>query len=74
VTSLTFSLTVVALQVASSQFTPRLMGTFVSDRGNQAVLSVFLGTFTYTLAVLPSVRSEDEFRGARRSRRRPCRN
>jgi uncharacterized membrane protein len=64
VTSLTFSLTVVALQVASSQFTPRLMGTFLADRGNQAVLSVFLGTFTYTLAVLPSVRSESEARGA----------
>lgn len=64
VTSLTFSLTVVALQVASSQFTPRLMATFLSDRGNQAVLSVFLGTFTYTLAVLPSVRSESEARGS----------
>lgn len=64
VTSLTFSLTVVALQVASSQFTPRLMGTFLADRGNQAVLSVFLGTFTYTLAVLPSVRSESEARGS----------
>lgn len=63
VTSLTFSLTVVALQMASSQFTPRLMGTFLSDRGNQAVLSVFLGTFAYTLAVLRSVRSATEGAG-----------
>lgn len=59
VTGLTFSLTVVALQVASSQFTPRLLDTFLADRGNQAVLSVFLGTFAYTLAVLRSVRSAD---------------
>lgn len=64
VTGLTFSLTVVALQVAASQFTPRLLGTFLADRGNQAVLSVFLGTFAYTLAVLRSVRSASEGRGA----------
>lgn len=64
VTALTFSMTVVALQVASSQFTPRLMGTFLSDRGNQAVLSVFLGTFVYTLAVLRSIRSATEGIGA----------
>ena len=64
VTGLTFSLTVVALQVASSQFTPRLMRTFLSDRGNQAVLSVFLGTFAYTLAVLRSVRSSSEAGGS----------
>ena len=60
VTGLTFSLTVVALQVASSQFTPRLLQSFLSDRGNQAVLSVFLGTFAYTLTVLRSVRSPTE--------------
>ena len=57
VTGLTFSLTVVALQVASSQFTPRLLGSFLADRGNQAVLSVFLGTFAYTIVVLRRVRS-----------------
>ena len=60
VTGLTFSLTVVALQVASSQFTPRLLQSFLSDRGNQAVLSVFLGTFAYMLTVLRSVRSPTE--------------
>lgn len=57
VTGLTFSLTVVALQVASSQFTPRVLGSFLADRGNQAVLSVFLSTFVYSLTVLRSVRS-----------------
>lgn len=57
VTGLTFSLTVVALQVASSQFSPRLLSSFLADRGNQAVLSVFLGTFAYTVTVQLSVRS-----------------
>lgn len=56
VTGVTFSLTVVALQMASTQFTPRLLGTFLSDRGNQAVLSAFLGTFAYTLVVLRRIR------------------
>ncbi len=56
VTGVTFSLTVVALQMASTQFTPRLLGTFLSDRGNQAVLSAFLATFAYTLVVLRRIR------------------
>ncbi len=60
VTGLVFSLTVVALQMASSQFTPRLLRTFLSDGGNQAVLSTFLGTFAYALTVLRSIRSPDE--------------
>lgn len=52
-----FSVTIVALQLASSQFTPRVLRNFTSDRGNQLVLSVFIGTFTYTLLVLRTVRS-----------------
>lgn len=58
VTSLTFSLTVVALQVASGQFTPRLMRSFLSDRGNKVVLSIFLGTFTLSLLLLQAVQGE----------------
>ena len=57
VTSLTFSLTVVTLQLASSQFSPRLLRTFTSDLFVQATLGLFLGTFTYSLIVLRSVRS-----------------
>jgi len=60
VTSLTFSLTVVALQVASGQFTPRLMRTFLSDRGNQTVLAVFLGTFSFALVLLQGVQAESD--------------
>lgn len=57
VTGVVFSVTIVALQLASSQFTPRVLPDFTSDRGNQLVLGVFIGTFTYTLLVLRNVRS-----------------
>lgn len=57
VTSLVFSLTVVALQLASSQFSPRLLRTFLVDRGNQLVLTTFLATFAYSLAVLRTIRT-----------------
>ncbi len=57
VTALTFSLTVVTLQLASSQFSPRLLRTFTSDQFVQATLALFLATFTYALTVLRAVRS-----------------
>ena len=60
VTSLTFSLTVVTLQLASSQFSPRLLRTFSRDRYVHVTLALFLGTFSYALAVLRTVRNEDE--------------
>lgn len=55
VTSLTFSLTVVTLQLASSQFSPRLLRTFTRDLFVQGTLALFLATFTYSLTVLRSV-------------------
>ncbi|MFE3581332.1 DUF2254 domain-containing protein [Streptomyces vinaceus] len=58
VTALTFSLTVVTLQLASSQFSPRLLRTFNRDRYVQTTLALFLATFTYTLTVLRTVRTE----------------
>ena len=57
VTGVVFSITIVALQLASSQFTPRVLHNFTGDRANQVVLGVFIGTFTYTLLVLRAVRS-----------------
>lgn len=60
VTSLTFSLTVVTLQLASSQFSPRLLRTFTRDRFVHATLALFLATFTYALTVLRTVRTEGE--------------
>ncbi|MEU3648864.1 DUF2254 domain-containing protein [Lentzea sp. NPDC034063] len=59
VTSLTFSLTVVTLQLASGQFSPRLLRTFTSDRFVHATLALFLATFAYALTVLRTVRTAD---------------
>jgi uncharacterized membrane protein len=57
VTGVVFSVTIVALQLASSQFTPRVLRQFMSDRANQLVLGVFIGTFTYSLLVQRTVRA-----------------
>ena len=48
------------LQLASSQFSPRLLRTFTSDRFVHITLALFLGTFVYALTVLRTVRSPDE--------------
>ncbi|WP_435612934.1 DUF2254 domain-containing protein [Streptomyces sp. bgisy159] len=64
VTALTFSLTVVTLQLASSQFSPRLLRTFTADRYVQTTLAVFLATFTYALTVLRTVRTGEDGRTA----------
>ena len=60
VTSLTFSLTVVTLQLASSQFSPRLLRTFSRDGFVHATLALFLATFTFALTVLRTVRTGDD--------------
>lgn len=60
IASLTFSITIVTLQLASSQFGPRLLRSFVRDRGNQVVLGTFIATFTYCLLVLRAVNGTDE--------------
>ena len=59
-----FSVTLVALQLGSSQFSPRILRSFTGDRGNQLVLGIFIATFAYSLSVLRTVRSEtDDFTG-----------
>ncbi|ORV45470.1 hypothetical protein AWC01_01485 [Mycobacterium doricum] len=60
VTSLTFSLTLITLQLASSQYSPRLLRTFAADRVVQHTLALFLATFVYALTVLRTIRSNDE--------------
>jgi len=60
VTGVVFSITIVALQLASSQFSPRVLRTFTGDRGNKLVLGVFIATFTYCLLVLRTVREAPE--------------
>jgi len=60
VTGITFSLTLLAVSHATSQFGPRLLTNFMKDRGNQLTLGVFVATFLYCLMVLRTVRSAEE--------------
>jgi uncharacterized membrane protein len=60
VTGVVFSVTIIALQLASSQYTPRVLRQFMADRANQLVLGVFIGTFTYSILVLRTVRGGDD--------------
>jgi len=55
-----FSITIAALTLAAGQMGPRLLRNFTRDRGNQLTLGVFLGTFSYALMVLRSVRTQEE--------------
>jgi uncharacterized membrane protein len=60
VTGVVFSITIVALQLASTQYSPRVLRTFLEDRANQVVLGVFIATFTYSLLILRTVRGESD--------------
>lgn len=55
VIALVLGLSVVALQMASTQYSPRLLRNFLRDRTNQVVLGIFIGTFTYCAAGLFTV-------------------
>lgn len=55
-----FSITIAALSLAAGQMGPRLLRNFTKDRGNQFTLGAFLGTFSYALMVLRTVRTQDE--------------
>ncbi|MGH8840976.1 MAG: DUF2254 domain-containing protein [Jiangellaceae bacterium] len=48
-------LTVVALQLSSTQLSPRLLRNFLQDRPNQVVLAIFVLTFTYATGGLFTV-------------------
>lgn len=52
VAGIAFSVTVVALQLASQQLGPRVLRTFQTDRLSQATLAAFLGLFVYALIAL----------------------
>lgn len=60
VAGVTFSITMVAMTLAASQYTSRILRNFMRDRANQAVLGVFVGVFAYCLIVLRTIRSSDE--------------
>lgn len=51
-TALAFSITMVVLTLAAQQLGPRLIETFMRDRGTQMALGLFIGTVVYLLLVL----------------------
>lgn len=55
----TFSMTLVALTLASSQYTSRVLRNFIRDRVTQVVLGIFAGIFTYCIIVLRTIRGGD---------------
>lgn len=57
VAGVVFSITIVSLQLASSQYGPHLLRNFMRDAVNQIVLGTFVATFIYCLLVLRAVRS-----------------
>ena len=56
-----FSITLVALSLASSQFGSRLLKNFMYDRINQVVLGAYISTFLYCLIVMNSIRGNEDF-------------
>jgi uncharacterized membrane protein len=57
VMGVTFSMTLVALALASSQYTSRILRNFTGNRVTQSTLGIFAGTFAYCLIVLHTIRS-----------------
>lgn len=55
VAGVVFSITIVALTLASSQYTSRVLRNFMRDRANQVVIGVFIGVYIYCLIVLGSI-------------------
>jgi uncharacterized membrane protein len=60
VAGVTFSILVVAVSQASTQYTPRVMRNFMRDRLSQVTLGVLIGVFVYCLIVLRTVRGGDK--------------
>lgn len=60
VVGVTFSMILVTLTLASSQYTSRILRNFVGDRNTQVVLGLFAGVFAYCLVVLRTIRGGAE--------------
>ena len=59
VAGVVFSITIVALSLTSTQYSPRVLRNFMRDRPTQVVLGVFMGIFAYCLIVLRTIRGAD---------------
>lgn len=56
-TALVFSITVLVLQLASGQFSPRVIRTFLQEPATKVAMAVFVGTFVYAFVLLTKVRA-----------------
>ena len=63
VVGIVFSITIVTLTLASTQFGPRMLRNFIRDRGTQLTLGTFVATFVYCVVVPASIGpgDRDEF-------------
>ena len=57
VVSIVFAILLMTLTLASMQFSPRILLSFIRDRVTQWTLGIFLGTFAYCMAALPAART-----------------
>lgn len=64
VISISFSITILALQQVATQYSPRVLRNFTGDRVNQVVLGSYLATFVYALLTLRTVRADSADSGA----------
>jgi len=55
VVGVVFSIMIVTLTLASTQFGPRMLRTFIRDRGTQVTLGTFVATFFYAMLTLISI-------------------
>jgi hypothetical protein len=60
VVGVTFSMVLMTLALASSQYTSRILRNFMRDRVTQVVLGIFAGIFTYCLIVLRTIRGGED--------------
>src|SRR3954447_13180310 len=54
-TTVVLSLTLVAVQLATGQFSPRIVRAILHDRRSQLAVGLFIGTFAYSMTVLRDV-------------------
>src|SRR4051795_10931570 len=63
-TSVVLSLTLVAVQLAMGQFSPRIVRAILDDRRSQLAVGLFIGTFAYSMTVLRDVNGNSSGGGA----------
>lgn len=59
VAAIVFSMTAVVVQLATSQFSPRVTQDFLRNRYQQVTIGLTVGTFVYALMVLSTVRGSE---------------